>query len=606
MSFFDISEIEKHLLPPSRDLLFSAVGKNAPFPEVASRLKELAARWEGFVHPDFGDSYGDYDRNGNRCNFENLYIDRRRELADLTLDLAFCGGEHTERIEYLVNLICDEDTWCVPAHRNMRPTGYEGQVIELYASETAAVLSLAYRFAYGRLSDAARTLIRQRLLERIFTPYFTDHYPWMGTLGNKVANWNVWINSNIILSAALTVTNEELYKKLILRACALSENYINSIAPHFNCDEGVRYWHLAGACFYDITEMLRDLTDGKVDLTATPEIKKVCNYAATMYSESGIPANFADATAEFYPDAPLFMRAGKATDNAYLYSLGKHLVSIGHIRLLHDNFYRQIYDIITASDAYESGELPCSEPPSMPRSAFLEGIDVTVLRENGFFLAIKGGHNGEAHNHNDVGSFVLYRGVAPVFIDPGVEQYAHCSFSGDRYKLWYMRSEYHNLPTVLGLNQKPGSQYRAKMLGSDSMNIQGAYGLSDGVYNRRAEITDGSVRITDTFTYSPDGITLHYILKDKPTLENGKMIFPHGITAELENAEITDIEEIDITGENPPDGIAGDFPYRKYHEGSVLIPRLMTKQWGKDKLYRLNARAVASPVTLSVRAQEKE
>jgi hypothetical protein len=201
---------------------------------------------------------------------------------------------------------------------------------------------------------------------------------------------------------------------------------------------------------------------------------------------------------------------------------------------------------------------------------------------------------------------VLYRGADPIFIDPGVEQYARCSFSGDRYKLWYMRSEYHNLPTVLGLDQKPGSQYRAKMLGSASMNIQGAYGLSDGVYNRRAEITDGSVRITDTFTYSPDGITLHYILKDKPTLENGKMIFPHGITAELENAEITDVEEIDITGENPPDGILGDFPYRKYHEGSVLIPRLMTKQWGKDKLYRLNARAVASPVTLSVRAQEKE
>ena len=85
MPFFDISEIEKHMLPPSRELLFSAVGKNAPFPEVASRLKELAARWEGFVHPDFGDSYGDYDLSGNRCNFENLYIDRRRELADLTL-----------------------------------------------------------------------------------------------------------------------------------------------------------------------------------------------------------------------------------------------------------------------------------------------------------------------------------------------------------------------------------------------------------------------------------------------------------------------------------------------------------------------------------------
>ena len=43
--------------------------------------------------------------------------------------------------------------------------------------------------------------------------------------------------------------------------------------------------------------------------------------------------------------------------------------------------------------------------------------------ERGFYVAAKGGHNAESHNHNDVGSFIVYADGYPALIDVGVEAY---------------------------------------------------------------------------------------------------------------------------------------------------------------------------------------
>ena len=39
------------------------------------------------------------------------------------------------------------------------------------------------------------------------------------------------------------------------------------------------------------------------------------------------------------------------------------------------------------------------------------------------YLSAKGGNNGESHNHNDVGSFVLYCDGKPAVIDVGTGVY---------------------------------------------------------------------------------------------------------------------------------------------------------------------------------------
>ncbi|MFT4568403.1 MAG: hypothetical protein ACI9FN_003372, partial [Saprospiraceae bacterium] len=80
----------------------------------------------------------------------------------------------------------------------------------------------------------------------------------------------------------------------------------------------------------------------------------------------------------------------------------------------------------------------------------------------GFFFAAKGGHNAESHNHNDLGTCVLYYDGKPALIDIGREEYTAKTFSGRRYEIWTMQSGYHNLPTINGVDQMQGREYVAQ------------------------------------------------------------------------------------------------------------------------------------------------
>jgi hypothetical protein len=107
----------------------------------------------------------------------------------------------------------------------------------------------------------------------------------------------------------------------------------------------------------------------------------------------------------------------------------------------------------------------------------------------GFFFAAKGGHNAESHNHNDLGTCLLYFDGEPGLIDIGRENYVANTFNEHRYEIWTMQSQYHNLPKINGIDQMQGRQYAAKntTFSADakkaifSTDISGAYPEDAGV-----------------------------------------------------------------------------------------------------------------------------
>ncbi len=48
-------------------------------------------------------------------------------------------------------------------------------------------------------------------------------------------------------------------------------------------------------------------------------------------------------------------------------------------------------------------------PPIAKADHYFPGIGLAIARDDRFALAVKGGHNGESHNHNDVGSITFTR-----------------------------------------------------------------------------------------------------------------------------------------------------------------------------------------------------
>ena len=78
-------------------------------------------------------------------------------------------------------------------------------------------------------------------------------------------------------------------------------------------------------------------------------------------------------------------------------------------------------------------------------------------------MALKGGHNAEHHNHNDVGSFVVALGKATPILDPGAEVYTARTFSAHRYDSNVLNSFGHPVPRVAGKLQREGRSAEAKV-----------------------------------------------------------------------------------------------------------------------------------------------
>ncbi|HTG55770.1 MAG TPA: heparinase II/III family protein, partial [Niabella sp.] len=104
----------------------------------------------------------------------------------------------------------------------------------------------------------------------------------------------------------------------------------------------------------------------------------------------------------------------------------------------------------------------------------LPDLQLAGARRGNFYYAAKGGHNDESHNHNDVGNFILYYKNKPLLIDVGVEYYTAKTFSPQRYEIWTMQSQYHNVPYINGVAQKEGRSFKAENFKVSHTSSQGS------------------------------------------------------------------------------------------------------------------------------------
>ena len=121
------------------------------------------------------------------------------------------------------------------------------------------------------------------------------------------------------------------------------------------------------------------------------------------------------------------------------------------------------------------------------------------------FLAAKGGYNDESHNHNDAGTCSVWFNQTPILIDAGVGTYTRQTFSGERYSIWTMQSNYHNLPMINGVPERNGRSFKATEVkaskNSFSANIATAYPKEAKAkrWIRSYKVKDNQAQITDAF-----------------------------------------------------------------------------------------------------------
>ncbi len=242
-------------------------------------------------------------------------------------------GRFTDDILNGVWALCEESSWCLPAHIGQKQgvPDVSGPVVDLFAAETAALLAFTdYLFGseLARSSPLLEKRLRDEVQFRVLQPFLEkDDYGWMGLQGQTVNNWNPWILSNIFTSALLVDDTRDRQIKTIAKALRCLDSFTNGYPADGGCDEGPGYWGRAGGSLFDCLETLYSASDGKINYYSDPLIRKMGQFIYKAYIHVPWYINFADAPAQIRPDAYLVFNYGRRIDDPVLSAFGAQLYS---------------------------------------------------------------------------------------------------------------------------------------------------------------------------------------------------------------------------------------------------------------------------------------
>ena len=512
--------------------------------------------------------YLDYTLTGNRTRFEARYFGRRRKLSALAMaECAEAQGRFLPAIVDGALLLCEESGWQLPAHNAYERGGPRrplpdtaAPVIDLFAAETGAQLAVLAQALAAPLDAVDPGIVRRidrELEQRIFRPYLERHFWWMGNGDEPMNNWTAWCTQNVLLAAFTRPIGQPLRRAVVTRAAAGLDAFLKDYGDDGACEEGPLYYRHAGLCLWGATQILAAVAPGAfAPLWRAPKIGNVAEYIARVHVAGPRYFNFADCSAVIERCSAREYRFGKAVGSPLLTAFAAADAAAGEAPDLPDEI-NLWYRVLAAQTAAEMRAGASALPPQADH--YYPSIGLMIARDSRWALAVKAGDNGDSHNHNDVGSFTLYRDGRPVLIDLGVESYTARTFSPRRYEIWTMQSAWHNLPSFGGVMQRDGAAFAARdvdvSLGDSearmTLEIAGAYPPEARLrsYRRSVRLVKGhGVEIDDRHDGDlPPELSL--LFAERPELVDGAIRLPGLAEIVVAGAGTMRAEEVPVTDE---------------------------------------------------------
>lgn len=436
---------------------------------------------------------------GNRVNYEGICFEKRRQLAALVMaEIVEGKGRFLNDIINGMGSFCEETWWGIPAHYGKRIPLTELQEVDLFNAETANLIvwtKYMLQKQFDTFSPDLCQRIDHEIERRILIPALEKDY-WWKTAG---MNWNPWICSNWLACVQLCEHNEARKAEAIAQIQKATQAFIDAYPEDGGCDEGPGYWDRAAASMFEVLRLLPDFPYDK------SKIGNMAAYCYKTYIGHDYCVNFADAhenkaVQQVNIVYPFGLWLGDQTMREFGAYLGRQKGVLNNPASLYDksgNFPTLSRELFFLRNIRHFIEEQPHEP--VLKDVWLSDLQIMTARRGNLFVAMKGGTNGENHNHNDVGSFIVYDN-GPLFIDPGVGEYTAKTFSKDRYEIWTMQSQYHNLPQINGFDQKDGKSYAAKVVshknGLLTLDIAGAYPTEAAIKSWKRTISSEKNGIT--------------------------------------------------------------------------------------------------------------
>lgn len=494
-----------------------------------------------------------YYETGNRYNYERPYFENRRRLNSFVISYLYEKDEELLKlIENDLFKVCNEYSWELPAHIKVDKEGVEAtgippkDIVALFSAETAMFLSEMKLLLRDDLNPFIVQLIEDEIEKRIFFPFEKYDFWWE----QATFNWSSVCGGSIGVAAIINIKDRQRVSRILNCVIKTMDFYLDGFDEQGNNPEGVSYWEYGFGFYVYFAKWLGFYTQNAVNLLQGDKIESIAKFPAALSHYNGVAIPFSDC-----PD-----REVGPINNPLLCILESDLgIKAGPRDYTQSPFFDHTHKFARVIRTYLYANLNedlSSETPQ--KEVYFKDTQVFIFKnfEPSYrCFAIKGGSNGESHNHNDLGSFLLRDDKIDILADLGAGEYTKEYFQADtRYSYVVNRGKYHNIPIIDGFEQKEGPDYFSTVVEhnleerSMMFDLSHAYPIKDLLFKRliylNKDITE--IKIVDSFDKKRT-IEETFITKYIPLISKDKLV----ISTETSSWEITS-PNVEITTEEVP------------------------------------------------------
>lgn len=478
-----------------------------------------------------------FTESGSRLEFEKVYFNKRHRLTTFAI-MVLLEPEDKEYVTALENTIwsiCNEYSWCLPAHLKNSPEtstefycaldtpSVENYTIDLFSAETAFALAEILKLTEDILDPLISKRIYVEVYKRIFYPFLTTKYEWE----TQEHNWAAVCAGSIGAAALHLIQEPQELSAILSKVLPAMECYLKGFNDDGVCLEGYGYWQYGFGYYVYFADLVKKKTVGKLDLLTSEKVHQIALFQQRCFLNENQVVNFSDAG----PTASVFLGLSHYLSKVYNdFEIPERKLRAKYTADHCGRWAPAIRNLLWFDDTLPDQQWR-NESNFYKDSQWF--ISRHLTKFGSFSFAAKGGNNNEPHNHNDIGHFILQGNNEVFFKDLGSGLYTKDYFSGKRYTFLCNGSQGHSVPIINHQFQEEGSSKFAEILDVDlgedvdifKLDISNAYDLENlHSLNRKftwikKELPKLILDDVYSFTEQPISITERLITSDVSIIE---------------------------------------------------------------------------------------
>lgn len=488
-----------------------------------------------------------FDTTGDRFIYDTEYFERRKRLLSLSMSVWLWGlDEDIKCLEDVIWAICDDYTWSLTAHIPKSLSLYCDKItisshnqlesrkpfesalnLDLFACETGFALAEICALLQDKLTPVVVERARKEIARRVVQSYLNQQSLQQWELMDN--NWCAVCAGSVGGAALYTISDDLSLTDVIRRLAPTFDRFVSSFGKEDgSSSEGLSYWTYGISFYVSFADLLKHRTAGLIDILDNNQFQRIAEFQQHCYFPNGATLSFSDSERKDVFRGGLTCYLAKKFQTVYVPPTESLMDDIMFLKPC--NFAPALRDLLWTDDFIMKNKIK----PSSGSIALHSCEWLLSSCSNSIGFAAKGGHNGEEHNHNDVGTFIYFKHGQQVFCDVGKGLYDKEYFGPKRYEKFCNSSFSHCVPIIDGQGQKEGKNYGAQNvtispeIGTMELDISNAYGNPNlSKLNRKFKFdsTTGDLKITDSFKFKKLlPVIERFVTLKKPLIEGTNVL----------------------------------------------------------------------------------